>query len=57
MKQTEKRMGTGIVIECELTLKEKLRVLFSKKFAVSVDYLVDSSNGVVKSEYSILTSK
>lgn len=57
MKQTEKRMSTGIVIECELTLREKLRVLFSKKFAVSVDFLVDSDNGVLKSECPILTSK
>lgn len=57
MKQTEKRMSTGIVIECELTFREKLRVLFSKKFAVSVDFLVDSDNGVLKSECPILTSK
>lgn len=28
MKQTEKRMGSDIAIECKLTLKEKLRVLF-----------------------------
>ena len=57
MKQTEKRMRTGIVIECELTLREKLRVFFTKKFAVSVDLLVDSDNGVIESEQAILTSK
>lgn len=50
-------MNTGIVIECELTLREKLRVLFSKKFAVSVDFLVDSENGVLESECPILTGK
>ena len=57
MKQTEKRMRTGIVIECELTLREKLSVFFTKKFAVSVDLLVDSDNGVIESEQAILTSK
>jgi len=57
MKQIERRMNTGIVIECELTLREKLRVLLSKKFAVSVDLLVDSENGVLESERPILTSK
>ena len=57
MKQIERRMNTGMVIECELTLREKLRVLFSKKFAVSVDFLVDSENGVLESECPILTGK
>ena len=31
MKQTERRMKNDIAIECELTLKEKLRVLLCKK--------------------------
>lgn len=57
MKQIERRMNAGIVIECELTLKEKIRVLFAKKFAVSVDLLVDSENGVLESERPISTSK
>lgn len=56
MKKTEKRMRTGIVIECETTLIEKLRILFSKKFFVAVDLLVGSENEVLKSEYPILTS-
>lgn len=56
MKKTEKRMSTGIVIECETTLVEKLRILFSKKFFVAVDLLIGSENGILKSEYPILTS-
>ena len=55
MKQTERRMKNDIAIECELTLKEKLRVLLSKKFVVSVDLSFESSNGILESEYSILT--
>ena len=55
MKQTERRMGTDISIECKLTLKEKIRVLFSKKFAVTVDLSVDSNYGILESEYNILT--
>ena len=57
MKQIERRMHTGIVIECELTLREKLRVLLSKKFAISVDLLVDSENGVLESECSEMLSQ
>ena len=56
MKQTEKRMSTGIVIVCEMTLREKLRVLFSKKFVVSIDLLVDSNNGILESYQPLLTS-
>ena len=55
MKQTERRMGGDITIECKLTLKEKLRVLFSKKFVVTVDLSFESSNGILESEYNILT--
>ena len=42
MKQTERRMGSDIAIECKLTLKEKLRVLFSNKFVVTVDLSFES---------------
>ena len=45
MKQTERRMGTDISIECKLTLKEKL----------TVDLSVDSNYGILESEYNILT--
>ena len=55
MKQTERRMGSDISIECELTLKEKLRVLFSNKFVVTVDLSFESSDGILESEYNILT--
>ena len=55
MKQTERRMGSDITIECKLTLKEKLRVLFSNKFVVTVDLSFESSDGILESEYNILT--
>lgn len=55
MKQIERRMGSDIAIECKLTLKEKLRVLFSNKFVIRVDLSVESSNGVLESEYNVLT--
>ena len=55
MKQTERRMGRDIAIECKLTLKEKLRVLFSNKFVVTVDLSFESSDGILESEYNILT--
>ena len=55
MKQTERRMGSDIAIECKLTLKEKLRVLFSNKFVVTVDLSFESSDGILESEYNILT--
>ena len=55
MKQTERRTGNDIAIECKLTLKEKLRVLFSNKFVVTVDLSFESSDGILESEYNILT--
>ena len=55
MKQTERRMDSDIAIECKLTLKEKLRVLFSNKFVVTVDLSFESSDGILESEYNILT--
>ena len=55
MKQIERRMGSDIAIECKLTLKEKLRVLFSNKFVVTVDLSFESSDGILESEYNILT--
>ena len=55
MKQTERRMGSDIDIECKLTLKEKLRVLFSNKFVVTVDLSFEPSDGILESEYNILT--
>ena len=55
MKQTERRMGSDIAIEYKLTLKEKLRVLFSNKFVVTIDLSFESSDGILESEYNILT--
>ena len=39
----------------KVTLKEKLRVLFSNKFVVTVDLSFESSDGILESEYNILT--
>ena len=55
MKQTERRMKNDIAIECELTLKEKLRVLLCKKIVVKVDLSCDSNDGILRSEYNLLT--
>ena len=55
MKQIERRFNNEIAIECELTLKEKLNVLFSKMFVLKVDLSVDSSDGVVNSQRNLLT--
>ena len=55
MKQTERRMKNDIAIECELTLKEKLRVLLCKKMVVKVDLSCDSNDGILRSEYNLLT--
>lgn len=55
MRQIRRTMGRDIVIECEMTLREKLRVLFSKKFVVRVDLSCDAEDGILTSEYNIST--
>lgn len=42
MKQIERRCKEGIHIYCKPTLKEKIRILFSRKFKIEVDLTVDA---------------
>ena len=52
MEQKTIRFSDGdISIECKMTIKEKLNILFSKKFALKVDGSVNSDDGVVYSYY------
>lgn len=53
MEQKTVRFTDGdLVLECKMTLKEKLSILFSKKFALKVDGSVTSDNGVTYSYYN-----
>ena len=52
MEQKVIRFSDGDVsIECKMTLKEKLDVLFSKGFALKIDGSVNSDTGVVYEYY------
>ena len=52
MEQKTIRFSDGdISIECKMTFKEKLNILFSKKFVLKVDGNVTSDNGVIYSYY------
>lgn len=42
MKQVERRFKEGVHIYCTPTLKEKLRILFSRKFKIEVDLTVNA---------------
>lgn len=45
MKQVERRSEKGVVIYCKPTFKEKLRIIFSKKFKIVVDYSNTTESG------------
>ena len=42
MKQVERRFKEGVHIYCTPTLKEKLKILFSRKFKIEVDFSVNA---------------
>lgn len=42
MRQVERRCKEGIHIYCTPTFKEKLRILFSRKFKIVVDLTVNA---------------
>lgn len=53
MEQKVIRFSDGdICIECKMSFKEKINILFSKRFALKIDGHIDSNNGVTYSYYS-----